>query len=552
MRDRLTLLFVAVGVACAEEPLKGPPALATHVDDWRDEVIYAVMVDRFDNGDPTNDLVDGVGVDLTDLRRHQGGDWRGLRRRLDYIRELGATAIWISPIVANVARTETEDGYHGYWASDFTTLNPRFGDLDELRRLVTAAHDRGMLVIVDVVTNHTGRVFDYDLNFDGVLDEGEAEPPYLDAGYEVPLLWSHRPRLFLAGGVLELGAEHFRRRGRGDFEAPGGKVYGDFPTGLRDLDTEREDVLQAFVETYVRWVEQTDVDGFRIDAVPHVEDAFWPRFAAAVRERLARQGKHRFLLLGEVFSGDPVQLARYSAPTGALDAAFDFALKFDVIDGVILEGRAPVTAVGALETYRERYRPFPQPGGVGIDPWQARVGLVDNHDTWRLRGELDRFDAAALALLVLATVDAIPCIYYGTEQELRGRGGSESRERMADTGFRTDGATFLWLQRLLALRRDEVVLRRGELRVRYASEEDGYSDAEDAGMLAYERTLDDDRILVVINAHALKASRARVPSGFPAGAALRDLLGAGDWNVEPGGIVDVALPPRGAVLLGVR
>lgn len=547
------LLLTAVALlGCAGEPPTGPPTLATHVDDWRDEVIYAVMVDRFDNGDPSNDVIDGVGIDPTDLRRHQGGDWRGLRRRLDYIQELGATAIWISPIVANVDRTEAEDGYHGYWASDFTRLNPRFGDLDELRRLVRAAHDRGLLVIVDVVTNHTGRVFDYDLDGDGVLDEGEVEPPYLATGYEVPLLWSYRPRMLSPGGVFELGPEHFRRRGRGDFALPGGKIYGDFPTGLRDLDTEREDVLEALVHTYVHWVEQTDVDGFRIDAVPHVEDAFWPRFAAAVRERLARQGKHRFLLLGEVFSGDPAELARYSSETGALDAAFDFALKFDLIDGVILEGRAPATAVGALETYREHHRPFPQPGGIGLDPWRARVGIVDNHDTWRLRGELDRFDAAALALLVLTTVDATPCIYYGTEQELRGRGGAASRERMADTEFRTDGATFLWLQRLLALRRDEEALRRGELRVRYASEDDGRSDAEDAGMLAYERFVGEDRLLVVLNAHALKSSRARVPSGFPAGASLNDRLGAGDWTVQPGGVVDVTLPPRGAVVLGER
>ncbi len=552
MRAGPCLLLAALGAACAEDSSRTPPTLTTHVDDWRDEVIYAVMVDRFEDGDRSNDVLGGVGVDPADLRRHQGGDWRGLRRRLDYIRELGATAIWISPIVANVDRTDAEDGYHGYWASDFTRLNPRFGDLDELRRLVAAAHDRGLLVIVDVVTNHTGRVFDYDLDGDGSVGEGEREPPYREAGYEVPLLWSELPRLFTADGVLELSEVHFHRRGRGDFTTPGGKVHGDFPTGLRDLDTEREDVLQGLVETYVHWVVETDVDGFRIDAVPHVEDAFWPRFATAVRERLARRGKHRFLLLGEVFSGDPAELARYSGETGSLDAAFDFAFKFEVIDGVVLEGRAPATAVGALETYRALYRPFPQPGGIGIDPWRARVGLVDNHDTWRLRGELDRFDAAALALLLLTTVDAIPCIYYGTEQELRGRGGAESRERMADTGFRTDTPTYLWLQRLLRLRRDHEVLRRGALRVRYASEEGGLSEGEDAGLLAYERFAGDDRLLVVVNTHALKASRAEIPSGFPAGTVLGDLLRGGHWTVAPGGLVDVSLGPRSALLLEAR
>ncbi|HJL29268.1 MAG TPA: alpha-amylase family glycosyl hydrolase, partial [Polyangiaceae bacterium LLY-WYZ-15_(1-7)] len=118
----LSLLF-----ACGEGGGVPAPTIETHVEDWRDEVIYQVVVDRFENGDPSNDVLDGIGPDPGDLVRHQGGDWEGLRQRLGYIEALGATAIWISPIVANVDRTPREDGYHGYWASDFTRLNPRFG-----------------------------------------------------------------------------------------------------------------------------------------------------------------------------------------------------------------------------------------------------------------------------------------------------------------------------------------------------------------------------------------------------------------------------------------
>lgn len=503
-----------------------------------------MVVDRFENGDPDNDSIDGIGPTPSDLTRHQGGDWRGLRDRLDYIVRLGATAIWISPIVANVDRTEREDGYHGYWASDFTRLNPRFGDLEDLRRLVNAAHDRGLKVIVDIVPNHAGRVFNYDLNGDGALDATtEIEPPYMESAYEVPLLWTHRPHLFGGSGAFELRAEHFRRRGEGD------RVFGDFPTGLRDLDTEREDVIAGLIETYAYWVEQTDVDGFRVDAVPHIEDAFWPRFGSELRERLASRGKRRFFLVGEAFDANPLDRVRFTGETGSLDATFDFSFKFDVIDRVILEGQPTELARAALDDNEALYRPFEHPNGIGINPWQARVGIVDNHDTWRLRGELDRFDSARLALIVLLTIDAIPCVYYGTEQELRGQGGSDSRERMWDTGFHTDTPTYQLLRELFALRRSSEVLRRGDLRVRYTSTEDGLSEVEDAGMLAYERQLDGERILVVLNAHALKSSRAAVPTGFSSGARVRDELGGRELTIGEAGMLDVSLAPRDALIL---
>ena len=543
----LSLLF-----ACGEGGGVPAPTIETHVEDWRDEVIYQVVVDRFENGDPSNDVLDGIGPDPGDLVRHQGGDWEGLRQRLGYIEALGATAIWISPIVANVDRTPREDGYHGYWASDFTRLNPRFGDLDDLRRLVRDAHARDLLVIVDVVTNHTGRVFAYDLDADGEGDPGELEPPYRAEGYDAPLLWTHRPRLFApGGGSFQLEAEHFHRRGFGDVGVREEKFFGDFPTGLRDLATGREDVLEALVETYVRWVRETDVDGFRIDAVPHVEDGFWPAFGRRLRSRLAALGKRRFLLLGEVFTTDSVRLAQLTGETHALDAAFDFPFKFGVVDGMILDGDPPAEVVPVLEGNRELFRPFEQPGGIGLSPWEARVLIADNHDTWRLRGELDRFDSAALALLMVVTVDGIPAIYYGTEQELTGQGGGGSRERMWDTGFRTDTETHRWLRRLLRLRREHAALRQGALRVRYAAETNRESEAPDAGLLAYERDFEGDRVLVVLNANALRAATARVPSGFPVGVELRDELHDQEarWAVGAGGAVEVELGPREAVML---
>ena len=546
---------------CAEPPL-GRPALETHVEDWRDEIIYQVVVDRFDNGDTSNDALEGLGTDPLDLRRHQGGDWAGLRRRLGYIRELGATAIWISPIVRNVDRAGPEDGYHGYWASDFTELNPRFGDMQELRRLVRDAHALGLKVIVDVVTNHAGRVFDYDLDGDGVASADEIEPPFRAAGpYDVPLLWRVPPPRLFSGeeGVLTLGPEHFRRRGLGDVSIPLVKVLGDFPTGLRDLDTEREDVLAALIDTYVRWVVETDIDGFRIDAVPHVEQAFWPRFCTGIRERLAALGKERFLMLGEVFVSDGATIAEFTRE-GGIDSFMDLPFKLSLVDGVLLSGEAPATARRALVENRTLFPSAPHPQGIGVDPWRARAALLDNHDTWRIRGELDDPKVVTIGLMALFALDAIPVIYYGTEAELDGMGGGASREPLWEHGFAREGRTFDRIQALAALRRGSAALRRGSLELRYASEFGGLSDAPDAGILSWERHLEalggapEERILLVINAHALQSSRATIPSGFAAGTVLIDALdpGVDRFVVAAGGEITLSLGPRRGLLLMAR
>lgn len=543
-------------VACAP-PEPSAPAVSTHVGDWRDEVVYQIVVDRFDNGDPSNDAADGLEPVPGDLARVQGGDWRGVLDRLDYIQALGATTIWLSPPYRNIPRTEMEDGYHGYWPADFTEANPRFGSLEELQELVRAAHSRGMLVILDVVPNHAGRVFNYDLDGDGEADPSEIEPPFSDTPYDAPLLWIERPTLIGADGEpLELEAAHFHRRGAGDLSIQAQKELADFPTGLRDLDTESEAVIASLVETHAWWVAQTDVDGFRVDAVPHAARPFWAAFCGRLRARVAELGKERFFLLGEVFDASPEALASYTQ-LDQLDAAFAFDLKGDVIDGVILSGRPPSEAIGALSGHRDRFPASPQPNGVALDPWEARVAFADNHDVWRLRGELDDPLAAHVALTIVFTVDAIPAVYYGTEQGLDGTAHHLSREPLwlEAPGFPTDGATFGHLAQLAAIRARSTALRRGTLTVRYASESGGADEdpAPDAGMLAYERAHEDERVLVVLNA-AIDASEATFPTGFAGGTRLFDALGAATapWTVDADGELTIALPGRASVVLEPR
>ena len=539
----LTLL-----VACSAPEARTRPDL----DDWRDRVIYEIVTDRFANGDPSNDTIDGVGPMPDDLDRWQGGDWRGIADHLDYLERLGVSAIWISPIVRNVARMDVVDGYHGYWGATFTELEPHFGTLADLQDLVARAHARDIAVLVDVVPNHAGRVFDYDLNRDGMAEPDEAQPPFSDTAYDAPLLWSFAPEMFAPdGSTFALSTEHFHRRGRGDLGIPIQRRYGDFPDGLRDLDTENDVLVQAEIDTYAHWAEVTHVDGFRIDAVPHVDVAFWPRFASGIRAHMHALGVEHFYLLGEVFDQDDV-IVSYTSPEGSIDAAFDIPFWEDVISGVVLGGQPPTSAEPSLSQAQLTFRMQGQPDGIDLSPWQARVSIVDSHDLPRVRNGTDPF-AADQAIATMFTVDAIPCVYSGTEAELSGGEPPASRERLWDTGYREDLPSFALIRRLTELRRAHVALRRGELTVRAMSDVGGMAldtMQPDAGALVFERSLGDDHVLVAMSTHPTHGAALSVMSGFAPGTRLVDALG-GEVSVTVlrDGSVPLAIQPRTTQIL---
>ena len=167
MNLRSAVLVVSL-FACADIPSQGQQAqIATHVDDWRDEVIYQLIVDRFADGDVNNDYTVFPGF----LGKYQGGDWKGIEDHLDYLQDLGVTTLWISPIVKNVDSDADVDGYHGYWSEDLRKLNAHFGDAASLRSMINTAHSRGMKVVLDIVCNHMGQLFFYDINLNGKPDE---------------------------------------------------------------------------------------------------------------------------------------------------------------------------------------------------------------------------------------------------------------------------------------------------------------------------------------------------------------------------------------------
>jgi glycosidase len=579
---------LATTPACVSVPKSGDqPILATHVQDWRDEVVYQLLVDRFADGDVNNDYLVQPGA----LARYQGGDWKGIVDHLDYLAALGITTLWISPVIQNVETDAGVDAYHGYWAQDLTQPNRHFGDLAALRSMVAAAHDHGMKVVLDIVCNHMGQVFFYDMNLNGQPDEyvsGTGTTSPVTRSTEFDPDWDPRgvqaftslgddgraPIIFIQNAAINrvpprpgiLGtATAYHGLGRIlDYTKPDQVLLGDFPGGLKDVATENPDVRATMVDAYARWVEQTDLDGFRIDTVKHVEHEFWQVFAAAVRQRLAAQGKNNFLLFGEAFDGDDALLGSFTVP-GELDSVFYFSQHYQVFRDVFEYAHDPTQQKGTQQiadlwaARAKNYSGAPQAGGVGVAPNKLLVNFMDNHDVARFLFDAAG-DVAALrnALTLLYTEEGIPDLYYGTEQEFAGGNDPANREVLWNTGFATTNDTFSHIAKLARLRRAYPALRRGDTAVLWSSTH--VAAEEDAGVFAFERTGGDagsGYALVVMNTNEQKATSS-TSSGtgamtphVPAGTVLVDVLdpNLATYSVDASGALRIAVNKQSAMVL---
>jgi glycosidase len=573
---------------CVTVPSEGDkPVLATHVADWRDEVIYQVLVDRYANGDFNNDYKVQPGA----LARYQGGDWRGLMENLDYVQTLGVTTLWISPVVKNVETDANVDAYHGYWAQDLTQTNPHFGDMADLRQLTAAAHKRGMKVVLDIVTNHMGQAFFYDMNLNGVPDVNvygtgsssplqrvsEYDPDFDPRGVQAfsaagnagraPIIFIQDPsinRVPPQPGILGTAAAYHGFGRILNYDDPTQRMLGDFPGGLKDVATEVDEVRATMVDSYAKWVEEADFDGFRIDTVKHVEHEFWQVFTKGVRDRLHNQGKDRFLMFGEAFDGNDQLLGSYTVP-GELDSVFYFSQHYQVFRDVFINAHDPTSQKGTQQiadlwaAKTKNYGTTPQANGAGVAPNKLLVNFLDNHDVARFLSDAagDK-DALRNALTLLVTEEGIPCVYYGTEQDFSGGNDPSNREILWLTGFNTSGDTYRHLAKLTSLRKKYEALRRGDTKVVWSS---GHVGTEsDAGMFAFERTGGDASAgtyaLVVLNTNAKKSSSTQdgmktMTTSQPAGTVLVDILdpNAVTVTVGAGGTANVTVEAQRARIL---
>lgn len=536
----------------ASQVLAGLP-LNLHVPspDWRDQVIYFVVSDRFADGDAANNDQGRGEFKAGDNSRYNGGDFKGLVDRLPYIRGLGATALWVTPPVANqwLDAAGQYGGYHGYWAENLLQVDRHLGSLADYQQLSHALHERGMYLVQDIVVNHMGNFFGYQgwragqpgLGWQGFVGTPPvARPSQAPFDLNDPRQPAQR-RAAIYHWTPDV-VDYTQRAQELNFQM----------SGLDDLNTENLVVRRALRRSYGHWIREVGVDAFRIDTAFYVPAGFFSDFlhsteraAPGIARVAAATGRRGFHVFGEGFAIDRPGRDEQSrkiesymhGPRGRplLPGMLNFPL-YGALGDVFARGR-PAADLGQRITRMTALHPRLH--------WMP--SFVDNHD-------VDRFLAGGgeaglkQALLALMTLPGIPVIYYGTEQGFVGQraamfaagAGSGGRDR-----FDTDAPLYKLTAEVIALRRAHKVFSRGVPRVLAGN-------TAQPGAVAWKMVHGRDRAIVVFNSGDSETLLPGLATGLPAGTRLQALYGLhgrpGDLLVGSGGKLTLRLAPRSGLV----
>ena len=493
--------------------------------DWRDQIIYFAFTDRFNDGDPTNNDFGAGEFDPASNAKYNGGDLRGIEDKLEYIRGLGATAIWLSPPVANQWWDPLVNfsGHHGYWAENFMKVDRHVGTLDDYRHLSHAIHSAGMYLVQDIVVNHTGNFFFYDGGWDAsdpakffALNTG-SKPASAPSQWPFSLNDARNPEHRRAGiyhwtpNVIDFTDPRQER----DYQM----------AGLDDLNTENPLVRQSLRESYGYWIKAVGVDAFRVDTAFYVPADYFADFMYSRNARfpgmaaVARQtGRRNFHVFGEGFGIDKPYADSQARKIESYMTARD--------SRALLPGMLNFPLYGAMGDVFARGRPTAELAYRirSMMTLHKRPHLmptfVDNHD-------VDRFLAGGSqaglkqSLLMMMTLPGIPTIYYGTEQAF-----TEPRAAMFKAGFQsggrdrfdTDAPLYRYIAEVTALRRSNRVFSRGAPLILR-------DNAATPGALAYRMAHGADSMLVVFNSSAGETLLDNMDTRLPAGTLLQGLYG---------------------------
>lgn len=607
----MTRIFVQIAaVLCAGTAISGSAAFAggpvaadrvatapaaINERGLEDEIIYFVLPDRFENGDPRNDrggLKGGPlqhGFDPTHKGFYHGGDLKGLTAKLDYIQGMGVTAIWFAPIFKNKPVQgrpgEESSGYHGYWVTDFTQVDPHFGTNAEFKAFVDAAHARGMKVYMDIITNHTADVIDYREGQYTYRSKGEypfsrrggPDGAPINEGFDGddnpdPANWAKLTDPTFAYTPFVREAEKNVKvpawlnditlyHNRGDSHWVGeSAVYGDF-VGLDDLATENPRVVSGMIEIFSKWIDDYGIDGYRIDTAKHVNPEFWQAFVPAMLTRAKAKGIDHFHIFGEIAYEEPTATlaAQVMAQSGlpyALDMGFAKAAQ------MVASGKSPPRLMAEFLGQDAIY-----PGGA-----KTALGLptfLGNHDFGRFAmfvREMSGSDDPATLLArvrlghaMMFLLRGVPTVYYGDEQGFISDGNDQlAREDMfpskvaayndnnligtaattAESNFDPAHPLYRLIGELAAARTASPALRRGLSAVR------AFEEAA-PGLLAVERHDPEtrQRILALFNTGPAPLSQNVEVSYAATGVA--PLVGQCPAALAAPGAVSVSLPAFG-------
>lgn len=475
--------------------------------DWDESIIYFMLTDRFFNGDTSNDDPYNLNYDKSKRGMYQGGDFKGITEKLDYLDNLGVNTIWISPVVENIqydvrsVETNGESdqpyfGYHGYWASNFGELNPHFGSMEEFHTLIDEAHDRGIKIMVDVVLNHTG----YGLKeIDGELAEDKRP-----AGYPTD---AERDKY---SDIVRQGAD-----------VGTDEVVGEL-AGLPDVITENPEVRQQIIDWQTDWIEKATtakgntIDYFRVDTVKHVEDATWMAFKNAITEKMPQ---HK--MIGEAWGASADNQLGY-LDTGMMDSLLDFGFK----------GIAHEFVSGNLK--------------AANDKLTARNGKIDNtatlgqflgsHDEdgflYSLGGDEGKLKVAAS---LQATSKGQPVIYYGEELGQSGANNYPQYDNRYDFAWDDveNNDVLEHYTKILNFRgAHSDVFAKGERKTVGGSNSDQF--------LVFSRDYKEDSVYVGLNV-ADEAKEITLTVDSP-GAVVTDTYSGEEYNADGGDEITLTLP----------
>ena len=498
------------------------PAQAGPNNLWRTQSIYQLITDRFYDGDPGNDNAEANYAPANPFGVH-GGDFAGIEQKLDYLKSLGATAIWISPIVLN-----TEGQFHGYSAWDFYAVAPHWGSISNLQHLVQSAHARGLLVIDDIVVNHAG---------DLVTGSGPGYPKFnYPAGYTLSYVNSSKtyPTPFNLTRDNPALTNLFHNYGNiADFNNRRQTLLGCL-SGLNDFKTETSYVRSNMAAIYEYWIDQIGFDAFRVDTALEVDLGCWQSFCPAIQAYATTRGKPDFFMFGETYNRSDQIVAPYTGRAAGGSFAFDSVVDYPLY---FILNRVFAPAGGDTAQIQNHYAAV----DARYDP-ASRMQLVtflDNHDNPRFLSPSranHNTNALVAALAFLYTARGIPCLYYGTEQGFDGTTDPNDREDLFAGRFK-DGPNGT-VQRLNTPGADnfnqthplfQLIARLNNFRRLYpaltlGAQVNQWSDPTGPGLFAYSRVLDTQEVFVVFNSAARSQTLPNRTVTYPAGTVLVNLL----------------------------
>jgi glycosidase/uncharacterized protein with von Willebrand factor type A (vWA) domain len=507
-------------LTCEEWTCDDPPVLGTF--DWRDAMLYFVFVDRFEDGDKSNNGAPVSGVDGP--ANYQGGDWAGVKKHVDegYFNDLGVNALWLTVPMDNPDTSGVGDdgrnysAYHGYWPSDLTKTEARFGTKEELKGLVDAAHAKGLKVILDYAMNHVH----------------ESSPTYKD---HKDWFWPNQngdQNCVCGQGCSWDDAEQARRCW--------------FAPYLPDFNFKVDAARQYSVDNAIGWIKDTGIDGFRLDAVKHIEAQWLKDLRTRVKNEIEPASGEHFYTVGETFTGEKSVIKSYVDPDTMLDGQFDFPMRMEMARTVLMRQGSMKDFAGFLAGNDGYYGSGIMSTFIGNHDIPRSIHLAEDNPLWGDQwtsgkdrawdnlpgapGGTNAYERLGNAFTLLFTMRGVPLVYYGDEVGLAGGGDPDNRRMMQWSGYSAGQSTLLGhLKKLTKIRADHPALRRGTRKALGTTDD----------VLAYQMSTTGDTVLVAVN----RGDGAQNAEGIPSGT-YEDLL-SGETVQGP----SVNVKARGARIL---